>query len=57
MIQGLSLHCDLDTNLSYAREHDLASVKMVTMTTVQNLKGDILSAILKIISSVYEILI
>ena len=50
-------HCDLDTNLSYTRGHDLESVKIVTMTTVQNIKGEILSAILKIISFVFEILI
>ena len=57
MIQWLSLHCDLDTNLSCTREHDLASVKIVTMTTVQNIKGDILSAIFLIISFDFEILI
>lgn len=50
-------HCDLDTNLSYTRGHDRESVKIVTMTTVQNIKGEILSAILKIISFVFEILI
>lgn len=50
-------HCDLDTNLSNTRGHDLVSVKIVTMTTVQNIKGEILSAVLKIISFVFEILI
>lgn len=42
----VSLHCDLDTIFSYTREHDLVSTKIVTMTTVQNIEGDIFKAIL-----------